>query len=89
MPHDLYLSGHDEEISMKALAGQLTGILLILVGAGFVVAALGGLDPVGIQSLPQQWAFGLAGVVAGRILLVAALGRRTGAELAPGSEPVS
>jgi hypothetical protein len=89
MPHDLYLSGRDEEISMKTLAGQLTGVLLILVGAGFVVAALGGLDPIGIQSLPQQWAFGLAGVVGGRILLVATLGRRNVGDLVSASKPAS
>ena len=74
---------------MKALAGQSTGILLILVGAGFVVAAFGGLTPVGIHSGPQQWAIGLAGLLTGRILLVATLGRRNVGDLVSASKPAS
>jgi hypothetical protein len=55
---------------MKEVAGQLLGIVLVLVGAAFVVAALGGLQPIGIQSLPQQWVVGLGGILGGRIFLV-------------------
>jgi hypothetical protein len=58
---------------MKSTAGPLAVISLLLVGAGFVVAALGALSPVGIQSSPLQWAFGVAGLLGGRMLLAASL----------------
>jgi hypothetical protein len=61
---------------MKAVAGQLLGILLVLIGAAFVVAAFGGLGPIGIQSLPQQWVIGLGGILGGRVLLVRGLRTR-------------
>jgi hypothetical protein len=61
---------------MKAVAGQLLGILLVLIGAAFVVAAFGGLGAIGIQSLPQQWVVGLGGILAGRILLARAMRTR-------------
>jgi hypothetical protein len=72
---------------MKAVAGQLLGILLLLVGAAFVVAAFGGLGPIGIQSLPQQWVIGVAGLLGGRLLIVQALRMRTaGGPMAVGLE---
>lgn len=61
---------------MKAVAGQLFGILLVVTGAAFVVAAFGGLDAIGVHSLPQQWVFGFAGLLAGRIVLGGTVGRR-------------
>jgi hypothetical protein len=61
---------------MKAVAEQLLGILLVLIGAAFVVAAFGGLGPIGIQSLPQQWVVGFGGILGGRILLVRTLRTR-------------
>jgi hypothetical protein len=60
---------------MKAVAGQMLGILLVLTGAGFVVAAFGGLGSVGVQSVPQQWVFGFAALLAGRILLAGTVSR--------------
>jgi hypothetical protein len=54
---------------MKAVTGQLLAVVLLLMGATFVVAAFGGLGPIGIQSLPQQWIVGIAGLLGGRFLL--------------------
>jgi hypothetical protein len=72
---------------MKAVAGQLLGIVVLLIGAAFVVAAFGGLGPIGIQSLPQQWVLGLAGLLGGRLLIAQALRTRTaGSPIAIGLE---
>lgn len=60
------------EIRLKRLAVRSLGGLLLLAGATFVVAALGGLDRIGMAGLPQDWVFGLAGLGAGRLLLAEA-----------------
>jgi hypothetical protein len=69
---------------MKAVAGQLLGIVLVMIGAAFVVAAFGGLQPIGIQSLPQQWVVGLGGILGGRIFLVRGMRTRASVGVAVG-----
>jgi hypothetical protein len=67
---------------MKIGVGRLLGVLLLLTGSTFVVAAFGGLGPIGIQSLPEQWVIGLGGILGGRVLL--SRGLRTPAAIAAG-----
>jgi hypothetical protein len=54
---------------MTARLGPWLGIIFIVTGASFVVAATGAMSSLGVAGAPAQWIYGLTCLVAGRILL--------------------